>query len=364
MKIPFYNLNLINSGFREEFHDALDCVLESGQFVLGQQVLSFENEFALYCNTKYCVGVGNGLDALKLVLKAWNIGPGDEVIVSSFTFIATWLAITSVGATPVPIDSNLITYNLDHNKIAEAITERTKAIIPVHLYGMPANMVEIMRIAREYGLYVLEDAAQAHGATIGEIKVGSFGDAAGFSFYPGKNLGALGDAGAITTNSFELYEKLLMLRNYGSIEKYSHAVLGENTRLDELQAAFLRVKLKKLQEFIQLKIRNAKMYEDLIVSNEVMLPTMQQNYGSVWHQYVVRVKNRKKFQEYLRQKGVETASHYPNTPGCQKAYSFLKICENFPNSNTLAREVVSLPIGPELSSEEIAYVSNAISNYS
>lgn len=360
--IPFLDLKSINIRQREQFHLALDAVLDSGWLILGQQTESFEKEFAHFCNAKHCVGVANGLDALRLVLKAWDIGPGDEVIVPSNTYIATWLAVSQVGATPVPVEPELKTYNINSEMIEDAITPQTRAIIPVHLYGQSANMEAIMKIASNFNLKVLEDAAQAHGALFNGAKVGSLGDAAAFSFYPGKNLGALGDAGAITTNDIKLAEKLRVLRNYGSRIKYQHEIQGYNCRLDELQSAFLRAKLPLLESDNSRRNEIAKKYilglRDL---SNLVLPTVEEGSKHVWHLFVVRSSKRDLLQKRLLELGVVTMIHYPIAPHMQSAYSSFKDhLGMMPKSELIHREVLSLPMGPTISDEEVDRVINAV----
>ena len=360
--IPFLDLKSINLRQREQFHLALDVVLDSGWLILGQQTEAFEAEFAEYCNVKHCVGVANGLDALRLVLKAWDIGPGDEVIVPSNTYIATWLAVSQVGARPVPVEPDLETYNINSEVIEAAITPQTRAIIPVHLYGQSANMEAIMKIASDRNLRVLEDAAQAHGATFKGSRVGSLGDAAGFSFYPGKNLGALGDAGAITTNDAKLAEKVRALRNYGSRIKYQHEFQGYNCRLDELQSAFLRAKLPLLESDNARRAEIAKKYMlGLTGLPHLVLPVVEKWGRHVWHLFVVRSPKRDMLQNRLLGLGVATMIHYPIPPHMQAAYSNLK--DNFglmPKSELIHREILSLPMGPTISDEEVDKIISAV----
>ena len=360
--IPFLDIKSINLRQREQFHLALDTVLDSGWLILGQQTEAFEAEFAKYCNVKHCVGVANGLDALRLVLKAWDIGPGDEVIVPSNTYIATWLAVSQVGARPVPVEPDLKTYNINFEMIDAAITPQTRAIIPVHLYGQSANMEAIMKIASDRNLKVLEDAAQAHGALFNGAKVGSLGDAAGFSFYPGKNLGALGDAGAITTNDAELADKIRALRNYGSRIKYQHEIQGYNCRLDELQSAFLRAKLPLLESDNERRAEIAKKYIlQLRDFPHLVLPVVEGWNKHVWHLFVVRSPKRDMLQKRLLELGVGTMIHYPIPPHMQGAYSDIK--NNFglmPKSELIHKEILSLPMGPTMSDEEVDKVISAV----
>ncbi len=360
--IPFLDLKTINLRQRSEFHNALDTVLDSGWLVLGKQTEIFEEEFSSYCGTKHCIGVANGLDALHLVLKAWDIGPGDEVIVPSNTYIATWLAVSQVGAKPVPVEPDLRTYNIDPKLIESAITPQTRAIIPVHLYGQAANMEVIMSIARRHGLKVLEDGAQAHGAVVNNRRVGSLGHAAAFSFYPGKNLGALGDGGAITTNDTDLAEKIRVLRNYGSRVKYQNEVKGFNSRLDELQSAFLRAKLPKLDADNLHRSKIASMYTSALKDvRGVVLPEVDVGHNHVWHLYVIRHPKRDALQQRLHEQGVGTMIHYPIPPHLQAAYQDLGIAEGaLPISEKIHREIVSLPMGPSLGMEEASRVIEAV----
>ena len=360
MTVNFLDLKQINSHFREDFHVALDRILDSGQFILGSEVGLFEKEFASFCETKHCIGVASGLDALILVLKAWGVGKDDEVIVPSNTFIATWLAITHAGATPVPVEPSIDTYNLNPNKLEKSITDKTKAIIPVHLYGQPADMDKINIIAKKYNIKVLEDAAQAHGATYKNKKIGGLADAAAFSFYPGKNLGALGDAGAITTNDDDLAQALMELRNYGSKVKYVNNVIGFNSRLDEIQAAFLRIKLLKISEEIDRRRAIAKIYSENLKDLNLKIPFTPEWSLPVWHLYVIRSNKRDEIKKELDKVGIKTLIHYPITPLRQKAYQYLKSKEDIISEN-LAHEVLSLPIGSHLSNEQVKYVTDEIS---
>jgi dTDP-4-amino-4,6-dideoxygalactose transaminase len=352
--IPFLDLNAINSRDREEFKSAFERVLDSGWVILGNETNQFESEFAAYCGASYAIGVANGLDALILVLRAWGISQGDEVIVPSNTFIATWLAVSAVGATIVPVEPDPATYNITAKAVEAAITSKTKAVVPVHLYGQPADMLAINAVARSFGLKVLEDAAQAHGATIGDQRVGSFGDAAAFSFYPGKNLGALGDGGAITTSDPELADQLRKLRNYGSKEKYRHEVTGVNSRLDEMQAAFLRIKLRRLDSDNERRREIANLYgKGLAGLSKVHLPLVAPDCAPVWHLYVIRHHNREMLADRLAVKGVFTGIHYPTPPHIQGAYQNLKIMPGtLPISEALHRTALSLPMGPTMSDDD------------
>lgn len=353
--IPFLDLKSINLRQKQEFQKALDSVLDSGWLVLGKQTEAFEKEFAAYCDVQHCVGVANGLEALHLVLRAWGIGAGDEVIVPSNTYIATWLAVSQVGATPVPVEPDLETFNIDPELIEVAITPRTRAIIPVHLYGQTASMEKIMSIADRHGLKVLEDGAQAHGASLNKRRAGSLGHAAAFSFYPGKNLGALGDAGAVTTNDASLAEKIRVLRNYGSHVKYQNEIRGYNSRLDELQSAFLRAKLPLLDSDNAHRSKIAAAYkEGLKDLYGLTIPKVCAGHDHVWHLYVVRYANREKLQIRLAELGVGTMIHYPIPPHLQPAYKNLGMnVGTFPKSEKMHREVLSLPMGPTLTKEDV-----------
>lgn len=362
MIIPFLNLAAAYEELKDELDHAIQAVLKRGWFLLGEETAAFEQEFASYVGVKHCIGVGSGLDALHLSLRAMNIGQDDEVIVPSNTYIATWLAVSHAGAKAVPVEPIEQTYNINPDLIERAITSKTKAIIPVHLYGQTADMDAINAIAKKYNLFVLEDAAQAHGADYKGRKAGSLGDAAAWSFYPSKNLGAFGDGGAITTHDASLAEKLRLLRNYGSKEKYVNDIKGFNSRLDELQSAILRVKLKYLNEWNQRRTELANMYlSHLAPILSLRLPYQLKDYKSVWHLFVVSVKNRKKLADYLFQKGINTLIHYPIPTHKQKAY--VEMDEDYyPVSEKLHREVLSLPIGPHMSSSENSYVIETLLN--
>lgn len=341
---------------------ALERVLASGWYILGEEVKAFERDFSAYCETAYCVGVGNGLEALHLILRAYDIGEGDEVIVPANTFIATWLAVSYTGALPVPVEPDKRTYNIDPQCIEAAITPRTRAIIAVHLYGQPADMDVINAIAGKHNLKVIEDAAQAHGARYKGRRVGSLGNAAGFSFYPGKNLGALGDGGAVTTNDFELAEKIRMLANYGSKEKYRHEIKGFNSRLDEIQAACLRVKLKYLDHWNgQRQILAAEYLQVLAHINEIGLPYVMENVDHVWHLFVIRTPQRDRLQKRLAESGIGTMVHYPIPPHLQGAYADRGMTSGmFPITECMCDEVLSLPMGPQLNKLQLQAVINAI----
>ena len=299
MNIPFLDLKAPYIELKDELDAAYRRVMESGWYILGTEVEAFEAEFAAYCESKYCIGVANGLDALHLIVRAYGIGPGDEVIVPSNTYIATWLAVTHAGATPVPVEPDVRTYNIDPAKIEQAITPKTKAIMVVHLYGQTADMDPINVIAQKHGLKVIEDCAQAHGARYKDRRTGSLGDAAGFSFYPGKNLGAIGDGGAVTTNDDILAERISVLRNYGSKVKYINDLKGYNSRLDELQAAFLRVKLSRLDEWNERRRQVAQQYLTNICANTLQLPYVAEKVDPVWHLFVIRTEMRQQLQDKL-----------------------------------------------------------------
>lgn len=357
MRIPFLDLKSPYVELKEELDAAYQRVMASGWYILGTEVEAFETEFAAYCDSTYCIGVGNGLDALHLILRAMDIGPGDEVIVPSNTYIATWLAVSYAGATPVPVEPDARTYNIDPALIEATITSRTKAILVVHLYGQPADMEPINKIAEAHGLKVIEDSAQAHGARYKGRRTGSLGHAAGFSFYPGKNLGALGDGGAVTTDDKVLADRIRVLRNYGSQVKYHNEVKGYNSRLDELQAALLRVKLKYLDEWNERRAKLATLYCEELSGADVVLPFVPDWADPAWHLYVVLSENRDTLQKDLGAAGVGTMIHYPIPPHLQPAYKELEfVAGSFPNAENLSRKLLSLPIGPHLSAEDVSMV--------
>jgi|TARA_B110000027_G_scaffold114874_1_gene124732 dTDP-4-amino-4,6-dideoxygalactose transaminase len=360
-KIKFLDLKKINLKLKKSFFSDFKRVVSSGWYISAKEVENFEKDFAKYCQSKFCIGVGNCLDAIFFILKAYNIGKNDEVIVPSNTYIATWLAVTRTGAKVVPVEPDIESYNIDPKKIIKSITSKTKAIIVVHLYGQPANMDAIMKISKKYNLKVIEDAAQAHGAMFKDKKTGSLGDAAAFSFYPGKNLGALGDAGAITTNNSILATKIKYLRNYGSLKKYFNKYLGYNSRLDELQAAFLRSKLKFLDEDNKKRNIIAQIYnKELSSVPEIIIPKVLDKRTHVWHLYVIRTKKRSLLQKKLNQK-IETLIHYPVPPHLQKAYEKLNFKKNsFPISEKIHKTILSLPISPVMTKNEALYVAKEI----
>jgi dTDP-4-amino-4,6-dideoxygalactose transaminase len=361
--IPFLDLKAPHQELRADLEKAFHEVLDSGWSTQGSQLEAFEKEYADFCGAEYCIGVGNGLEALHLILRAYDIGGGDEVIVPSNTYIATWLAATHAGATPVPVEPDERTYNLDPALIEAAITPKTKAIMAVHLYGQPADMDAINAIAHKYNIKVIEDAAQAQGALYKGRRTGGLGDAAGHSFYPGKNLGALGDGGAVTTNDSKLAEKLRILRNYGSRTKYLNEVQGFNSRLDDLQAAFLRVKLRKLDEWNSRRKAIAKLYMEELKNLNIILPYVPDWADPVWHLFVIRHQNRDEFQNYLNGVGISTLVHYPIPPHFQNAYSeYQNYKGKLHLAEKLANEVLSLPIGPHLTSTDVVAVIEKIQN--
>ena len=361
MTVPFLDLSAPWRELQDELDAAWRRVMESGWYILGKEVAAFEEEFAAYCGVRHCIGVGNGLDALHLILRGYGIGPGDEVIVPANTYIATWLAVTYAGATPVPVEPDEATFNLDPARIEAALTPRTRAIMPVHLYGQPADLDPITAVARRHGLKVIEDAAQAHGARYRGRRCGSLGDAAGFSFYPGKNLGAIGDGGAVTTDDDDLAGRLRMLRNYGSSRKYVNEVAGFNSRLDELQAALLRVKLSRLDDWNGRRRAVAAAYLDALAGTGLLLPTVPGWAEPVWHLFVVRCPNRDAVTAQLDGHGIRWLVHYPIPPHRQDAYRDLGYGEgSFPLAEQLSREVLSLPMGPHLTSGECARVIAAL----
>ncbi len=362
--IPFLDLSLMHQEIRISLDAAIRRVLDSGHFVMGPELEAFEQEFAEYCDVHHCIGVGNGLEALHLLLLAYGVGPGDEVIVPSNTFIATWLAVSQCGATPVPVDPNPLTYNIEAAQIQVAITSRTKVIMPVHLYGQSVDMDPISQLAKKHGLVVIEDAAQAQGAKYKGRRVGSLGDAAATSFYPGKNLGALGDGGAILTNDSAIAQKVRKLRNYGSQFKYNHEIAGHNSRLDELQAAILRVKLAVLDDWNTRRKATAACYTQAMseLTSCVTLPTVDKYADPVWHLYVIQTKERDALQAHLNKSGISTVVHYPIPPHHQECYKEFKSF-NLPISERLAKEVVSLPMSPVLTHEQCMRVAEVVMNF-
>ena len=364
MIIKFLDLTTTHKEIQEEVHEAILRVVDSGVYIGGKSVNDFETSYADYLDCKYCVGVGNGFDAIKLSLMALDIKEGDEVIVPSHTFIATWLAVSSLGAVPVPVEPDIDSYSIDVSKIEAVITEKTKVIIPVHLYGEPADMDKIIKIANIYNLYVIEDAAQAHGASYKDKKIGSHGDVVAWSFYPGKNLGAMGDAGAITTNNKNISEKVRILGNYGSRKKYVNEEKGINSRLDPIQAAVLNVKLKYLDSWNQQRKAIASLYLDKIHNIQLNLPSKISLSDSAWHIFPVRSNIRDEIIKKLENEGIETLIHYPIPPHLQRIYlkefsdSDLKISEKISN------QIFSIPIGPHMTYQEVEYVIKSINSIS
>ena len=363
MNVAFLELKPTYVELRDELDAAYHRVMDSGWYLLGQELEAFEAEFAAYCEASHCIAVGNGLDALHLILRAYEIGAGDEVIVPTNTFIATWLAVSYAGATPVPVEPDSQTFNIDAARIQAAITRRTKAIMPVHLYGQPADMDPIMEIAEEHRLKVIEDNAQAQGARYKGRRTGSLGHAAGNSFYPGKNLGAFSDAGAVTTNDAELADRVRTLRNYGSKKKYYNECKGFNSRLDEIQAAFLRVKLGKLDEWNNRRRAIAGQYlERLRGKSELTLPFVPEWAEPVWHLFVLRHPRRVTLQQRLSEAGVGTMIHYPVPPHSSGAYADGQwVSGDFPIAERLSETVLSLPIGPHLEPEQTSFIIEAVS---
>ncbi|WP_374347864.1 DegT/DnrJ/EryC1/StrS family aminotransferase [Chitinimonas sp.] len=363
MHVLFLDLKKINQRDAAALNQAFSRVLDSGWYIQGQEVQDFESRFATFCNTPYALGVSNGLDALHLILKAYGIGPGDEVIVPANTYIATWLAVSHTGATPIPVEPDLLSYNIDPFRIEAAITKRTRAILPVHLYGRIADMAKINDIAHQYELLVIEDAAQAHGAEYMGKRAGSLGDAAGFSFYPGKNLGALGDAGAITSGNHELIERCRKLGNYGSSTKYVNEFPGYNCRLDAIQAAFLSVKLARLEADNSRRREIANMYLNGLDSSLLTLPMPDFSGSMVWHTFTIRHTLRDLLRAKLALAGVDTGIHYPTPPHLQSAYGNLGYLKgDFPITELIHSQILSLPMSPTLEDEEAQYVINTVNH--
>lgn len=364
MKVPFVSFKPMEKELDSDLRSAFERVYNASWYIEGKEDEAFEKNFAQFCNTKYCIGVGNGLDALMLALKALGIGKGDEVIVPSNTYIATALAVTYVGATPVFVEPDISTYNIDPEKIDGKVTNKTKAIMPVHLYGQPCDMDSIMAIAKKNNLFVVEDCAQAHGALYKGKVIGSFGDAAGFSFYPGKNLGALGDAGATVTNNKELADKVRALGNYGSDYKYHHIYQGNNSRLDELQAAFLSAKLPHLSRMNDERRRIAKCYLEGIKNPDIILPFVPDYAKPVWHIFAVRTKKREELAAYLADKEISTNKHYPIPMHMQECYKELNIPEGaLPIAEEISATQLSLPMFYGITDEQIQYVIDVINSF-
>ncbi|PTP86660.1 aminotransferase [Vibrio splendidus] len=364
--IPFLDLKAINSQYSSELKEACSKVIDSGWYIMGNELSSFEKEFSEYCGSKYTVGVANGLDALILVLRAWKImgklHDGDEVIVPANTYIASVLAISANNLVPVLVEPDSQTYNLNADDIESHITEKTKVVLPVHLYGQISPMHEIMQVANRHDLLVLEDCAQSHGATLNGKKAGTWGHAAAFSFYPGKNLGALGDGGAIITDDTELKEIVCALRNYGSHEKYKNKYKGVNSRLDEIQAAMLRVKLNYLDREIEKRQKVAGLYLNGLNNPKITLPKVVNQEGHVWHLFVIKVNERKEFSKHLEKNGIQSLIHYPTAPHKQEAYSEMQ--ENIlPITEDIHEKVMSLPISPVIEGVDIEKIIEVINKY-
>ncbi len=361
MRVPFLDLKAGYLELEDETNEAIQRVLRSGWYVLGEEVEAFENEFSDYTGASQCVGVANGLDALHLALKAMEVGPGDEVIVPSNTYIATWLAVSHCGAIPVSVEPNENTYNLDPERIETAITPRTKVILPVHLYGQPADLDPILAVARKHGLLVLEDAAQAHGAKYKGKRIGNHSDAVAWSFYPGKNLGAFGDGGAVTTSTPEIADRLRLLRNYGSRVKYANEVKGFNSRLDPIQAAILRVRLKVLDAWNDRRRSIAARYLNELRDAKVGLPAVPEWAEPVWHLFVIRTPARVALQAELSGMGIATMIHYPVPPHLQPAYAEMGFVSGaFPVAEQIHDTVLSLPLGPHMSDGQVVAVTDAV----
>lgn len=364
MKTPFVSFEPMHKEIEKEVVNKFKEVYNKNWFIQGEEVNKFEKEFAEFCESKYCIGCGNGLDALYLILRGYDIGKGDEVIVPSNTYIATALAVSYVGAKPVFVEPDLNTYNINTKLIEKAITSKTKAIIAVHLYGQPADMDEINAIAKKHDLKVIEDSAQSHGALYKGKKVGSLGDASGFSFYPGKNLGALGDAGAIVTSDIDLADKIRAIANYGSDRKYHHIYKGTNSRLDELQAAFLRIKLRNLNRWNEDRRKIAQKYIECIKNDRIVKPYQSDFAEHVWHLFVISTEKRDEFEEYLRKNDIGSTIHYPIPIHMQKAYEDFNIKEGtFPIAEKISKEVLSIPMWYGMTDECVDYVIDKINKF-
>jgi dTDP-4-amino-4,6-dideoxygalactose transaminase len=364
-KVPFISFNKINSQTKPQIINAIEQCIDGQSYILGDNVKNFEASYSKFNNVKYTIGVGNGLDALYLSLKALEIGKGDEVIVPSNTYIATIIAISNTGAKPIFVEPRLDTYNINPDKIEEQITSKTRAILPVHLYGQACEMNRISEIARKHNLHIIEDNAQAHGSKYNDQLTGSFGIINATSFYPGKNLGAFGDAGGITTNSEELYKKCTLFRNYGSSKKYYNEIIGYNSRLDEIQACVLNIKLNYLISWTEERQKIASWYfEGLKDISEITLPITQVNATHVYHLFTIRTSDRNKLQEYLSSQSIETLIHYPIPPHLQKAYSYLDYKKgDFPIAEQIAETTLSLPLHIGISKQEVKYVCSAIKEF-
>lgn len=364
--IKFLDLEKVNNRFRDEIDSEIKEILDSGWYLQGKKNEEFTTNFAKFCGAKHCLGVANGLDALNLIIRAYGFGVGDEIIVPANTYIASILAISQNGCTPVLVEPSIDTYNIDPELIEEKITEKTKAILIVHLYGQAVQMDKIWELAKKYNLKIIEDSAQAHGAGVNIngkfIKTGALGDASGFSFYPGKNLGCMGDGGAITTNDDELFEKVKAIANYGSDRKYHHIYKGVNSRLDEIQAAVLNVKLKYLEQDNQRRREISKYYRENIKNEKIILPKTYDENAHVWHVFVVRTKERDKFQKYLLENGIQTIIHYPTPPHKQVAYKEWNNL-SFPITEEIHNTIISLPISPVMIDEEVKKVVEVVNEW-
>lgn len=360
--INFLNLHKINERFRNEIDERITQVLDSGWYILGEQVRVFEKNFANFCGVKHCIGCANGLDALNLIIKAYGFSTGDEIIVPANTYIASILAISQNGCKPVLVEPDINTYNINPDLIEEKITENTKAIMVVHLYGQAVEMEKIWQLAKKYNLKVIEDSAQAHGTIYKGKRAGNLGDASGFSFYPGKNLGCMGDGGCVTTNDDELAYRIRAIANYGSDYKYHHIFKGTNSRLDEIQAAVLDIKLKHLDEDNKRRREIAKFYRENIKNPNIILPQLKEEENHVWHIFAVRVNDRDKLKKYLEDNGIETNIHYPTAPHKQECYKELEHL-SFPVSEKIHKEILSLPISPVLTNEEVTKIVKVINDY-
>lgn len=361
MSIPFVDLRTQYQSIKSEVDEAVLAVFGRGDFILGQDVRLLEEEFATFCGVKHAIGVDSGLSAIDVALRAFNIGEGDEVITVANTYIATTLGVSATGAKPVLVECDPATYNIDPSKIEAAITDKTRAIVPVHLYGQTVDMDPILEIAKKHDLYVLEDAAQAHGAHYKGQRAGSMGDAAMFSFYPGKNLGAYGDGGMVVTNNDEAAETMRMFRNYGQSQKYHHEIKGYNRRLDTVQAAVLRIKLRYIDDWNAARNRHAAYYTEKLAETGFVLPVVAEHSESIWHLFVIRTNKREQLMAYLNERGISSGIHYPIPIHMQDAYSEMNHLKGqFPLTEQYASEIVSLPMFPELTIEQLDYVIDAL----
>lgn len=360
--IKFLDLKKINNRYREEIDSRIKDILDKGWYLQGEENENFTKNFANFCGTKFALGVANGLDALNLIIKAYGFGNGDEIIVPANTYIATILAISENGCIPILVEPDIKTYNINPDSIEEKITTKTKAIMVVHLYGQAVQMEKIWKIAKKYNLKIIEDSAQAHGAIYQENRTGNLGDASGFSFYPGKNLGCIGDGGAVTTNDEELFNKIKAIANYGSDRKYHHIYKGVNSRLDEIQAAVLDIKLKHLDSDNNKRREISKYYRENIKNSKIILPETYDKKSHVWHIFAVRTKNRDEFQKYLTEKGIQTIIHYPTPPHKQGAYKEWNNL-SFPITEEIHNTILSLPISPVMTDSEIEKVVEVVNEY-